>query len=401
MAHLSISSRAAVALSLALALPCACHEDLQHPSDFVADQWVEGALPIAALLPLSEGVGLSARDAVRLAAEDAGVVAEDVAFATVVADSAPSRITGVEGIDTELRRRLALLRGAGVPAVVVADGAAARVARQSGDSRGPVVLSYALSGGDSASSGRGAPTFMLGPSHDHVGRLMASVALDVGPSVAVLTLAGDPEGASLRAAVEAAVVAGGGHVVEGAWLDPLAAGGQRERVAPVLARAPAVVVPALPAGVIASVVNEAMPSTPAVAWLFPPWAVSPSLVDNLSDPAALEGSRAVAPGAGVGPMWGDFVARFVERTGRAPAPFDALAYDAVRLVAAAAGRWMDAGGSGVPSARDLARELPEVDHGGAYSRWRLRADGGADAQRPLQVFRFDATTRSFFPDSSP
>ncbi len=300
MAHLSISSRAAVALSLALALPCACHEDLQHPSDFVADQWVEGALPIAALLPLSEGVGLSARDAVRLAAEDAGVVAEDVAFATVVADSAPSRITGVEGIDTELRRRLALLRGAGVPAVVVADGAAARVARQSGDSRGPVVLSYALSGGDSASSGRGAPTFMLGPSHDHVGRLMASVALDVGPSVAVLTLAGDPEGASLRAAVEAAVVAGGGHVVEGAWLDPLAAGGQRERVAPVLARAPAVVVPALPAGVIASVVNEAMPSTPAVAWLFPPWAVSPSLVDNLSDPAALEGSRAVAPGAGVG-----------------------------------------------------------------------------------------------------
>jgi len=242
---------------------------------------------------------------------------------------------------------------------------------------------------------------MLGPSHDRVGRLMASVALDVGPSVAVLALAGDPEGQSLRAAVEAAVVQAGGHVVQGAWLDPLAAGGQRERVGPVLARGPAVVVPALPAGVIASVVNEGMAASPAVAWLFPPWAVSPSLVDNLAHPVALEGSLAVAPGAGVGPMWGDFVARFVERTGRAPAPFDALAYDAVRLVAAAAVRWMEAGGAGVPSAQDLARELPGVDHGGAYSRWRLRSDGRADAQRPLQVFRFDATTRSFFPDSSP
>ena len=128
MARRPISLRATVALALTLAMPCACHEDLQHPSDFVADQWVAGALPIAALLPLSEGAGLSARDAVRLAADDAGAALNDAVFATLVADSAPSRITGGAGIETELRRRLALLRGAGAPAVVVADGAATRVA---------------------------------------------------------------------------------------------------------------------------------------------------------------------------------------------------------------------------------------------------------------------------------
>ena len=363
-----------------------CFEDLQHPSDIVADQLVEGAVHIGALLPLSDGGGLSQRDAVLMAAEDATRDA-GITFAIVLADSHPERITGLAGVDTELRRRLELLRRAGAPAVVVADDATAVTARRAGDSRGPVVMSYAASSDAPFDVLRGAPSFRLGPPDSVLGPAIAALASGAQGGVAVLALDGDPASMGLRAAIEAALVAGGDVLIEGAWLDPLAQGGQRERVGPVLARRPGVIIPALPPAMAAAVINEALPMSSA-RWVLPPTAVSPAFLDNVADPDALDGALAIAPATG-----STFTAQFQERTGRSPAPYDSLAYDAVRLLALAAGRTELSD----PSGRDLARELPGLDYAGAYTSWRLRGDGRVDSDHPLQVFTFDAATRSFVP----
>ena len=373
--------------SIALILP-GCFEDLQHPSDIVADQLVPGAVHVGALLPLSEGSGLSQRDAVLMAAEDASADS-GLTIAAVVADSRPERIAGRAGIDTEVRRRLELLRRAGAPAVVVAEDSTAVTARRFGDSRGPVVMSYAASSDAPFDVPRGAPSFRLGPPDSVLGPALAARA---GPDAAVLSLEGDPFGEGLRAAVEAAIVQAGDPLIEGARLDPLAGGGQRERVGPVLARGPKAIVLALPAGAAAAVINEALPRSEGIRWVLAPTAVSPAFVDNVADPDALAGAVAVAVAPAVS---SEFSARFQERLGRAPAPYDALAYDAVRLLASAAAL----SGLDAPTGRDLARALPGLDHAGEYTRWKLRLDGRADADHPLQAFRFDAATRSFFPDS--
>lgn len=388
---------ASLAWCLTLGLP-GCFDDLQHPSDPVADQIVPGAMHIGALLPLSDGTGLSERDAVLMAVEDANALG-GLTFAAIVADSRPERLTGLSGIDTEVRRRLELLRRADAQAVVVADDATAVTARRAGDSRGPVVVSYAASSDAPFDLTRGAPSFRLGPPDEALAEAIAALSGRVAGGVAVLALQDDPYGVGLREAVEAALGRRGIYVVEGAWLDPLARGGQGDLVAPVLARSPGTIVPALPAGVAASVINEALPRSPEVAWVLPPSVVSPAFLDNVADLDALDGALAVAPAAGSGEAWSEFVAGFLARTGRAPAPYDALAYDAVRLVAAAANRWREAGGAGSPSGRDLARELPATAYSGAYTSWKLRLSGMADATHPLQVFRLDAATRSFFPES--
>ena len=58
------------ALPGALALlATACYSDVHQPADVVASQLVPGAVHLGALLPLSEGTGLSHRAAVTLAAE--------------------------------------------------------------------------------------------------------------------------------------------------------------------------------------------------------------------------------------------------------------------------------------------------------------------------------------------
>jgi ABC-type branched-subunit amino acid transport system substrate-binding protein len=375
-------------LAIALLAP-GCFEDLQHPSDVVADQLVDGAVHIGALLPLSEGGGLSQRDAVRMAAEDASAVGPHT-IAVVVADSRPERIAGLDGVDTEVRRRLELLRRAGAPAVVVADDGAAVTARRFGDSRGPVVMSYAASSDAPFEVLRGAPTFRLGPPDSVLGPALAALASRGPQGTAVLAVQGDPFGVGLRAAVESALADSGRTVVQGAWLDPRIQGGQPERVAPVLARSPSTIVLALPAGIAAAVINEALPRSQGIDWVLAPTVVSPAFLDNVADPQALDGALAIAPATG-----SRFASRFLERTGRAPAPNDSLAYDAVRLLASAAALT----GLDAPTGRDLARELPGLDHAGEYTQWRLLPDGRADADHPLQVFRFDAATRSFFPDA--
>ncbi len=181
---------AAIVTTIALPLP-GCFEDLQHPSAVVADQLVEGALHIGALLPLSEGGGLSQRDAVLMAADDA-TAEGPLKFAVVVADSRPERIAGLTGVDTEVRRRLELLRRAGAPAVVVADDATAVTARRAGDSRGPVVMSYAASSDAPFEVPRGAPSFRLGPPDSLLGPALAALAARASGSVAVLGVQGDP-----------------------------------------------------------------------------------------------------------------------------------------------------------------------------------------------------------------
>lgn len=373
----------ATIVAITLLLP-GCFEDLQHPADVVSGQLVPGALHIGALLPLSEASGLSQRDAVLMAAKDATDVGPR-AVAVVVADSRPERVAGRAGVGTEVRRRLDLLRRAGAPAVVVADDVTAVTARRFGDTRGPVVMSFAASSDAPFAVPRGAPSFRLGPSAESLAA--ALIALAPAP-IAVLTLRDDPFGAGLLVALEQA----GAELVDGASLDPATSGGHPEAVRPVLSRGPRSIIPALPPGLAASVINEALPRSDGVAWVLPPNVVSPAFVDNVADPEALE----AAPATAVAPaIPAAFSSRFQERTGRSPAPFDALAYDAVRLIAFAAAQ----AELPDPTGRDLARALPGLDHAGEYTVWRLRADGRTDADHPLQALRFDAATRSFFPEA--
>jgi len=418
-----------------LLLLSACYSDVHVPADVVAGQLEPGAVHLGVLLPLSEGTGLSHRDAVRLAEERvaAAGLAGGRPVVAVVADSRPEAVVGRSGVEAEVERRVRLLAGYGVPALVVAGDASALAARRAAASDGLAVLSYAAGAAELLETGEGrrAPAFSLAPPLRLVGPVLAALAAEAGHArLGVLRLEGDPFGEALAAAVEAEFAARGGWFLQDATLDPERPRALRDRLLPLLAAGPDVLIPALPPADAARLVNEVAALGADVGWVLPHTVVSPAFLDNVADLGPLAGAPALAPALGEGSGYADFEEAFAARFARPPAPFDSLAHDAFVLLALAAARAAaevlgtgQVPASSPPVGRDLARHLPavsappgervgpadlghaleildaggSVEYVGAWADVRLRADGEVVGDLPLQVYRLDANVAVFRP----
>jgi len=415
-------------LPLASLLP-GCFDDTWAPPDVVADRLVPGALHVGALLPLSDGAGLSHRDALLLASERVAAAGRPGGreLVPIVLDSAPSRTVGAAAVADEVQRRVRLLASYGVPALIVAGDNATLASRRAAASDGLLVLTYAASSDAvlAALGGRRPPTFRRGPPASAVGPVLATLAREAGhEALATVRLAGDAFGEELTAAAQAEFETHGGRVAASIQLDPARPSELRERLVTLLAAGPDVVLPALPAEHLARVVNEASALGAKPSWVLPHTAVSPAFVDNVTDLGPLSGAPALAPAPGQGAAYSEFEALFLARFGRAPGPLDSLAWDALHLVALAAARAAAELPHGTPPVgRDLARHLPpvtaapgerhspdglasalralaagaSVEYVGAYAEYDLRPSGESVGELPLQVYRIDAETGTFLP----
>ena len=420
--------RAPALLLLAALLP-GCFEDAWAPPDVVEDQLVPGALHVGALLPLSDGTGLSHRDALLLAAERLAAAGPlgGRAVVPIVVDGAPERSVGRAGVVEEVERRVRLMASHGVPALIVADDATALAAQGAATAEGLLIVAYAATS-ETVIEGPGArrpPTFRLAPPARLIGPVLAAMARESGHgTLAVVRLADDAGGAALAESLEGAFVALGGVPVEGLVLEPLRPWTLRERLGRLLAARPDVIVPALPAAHAARLVNEVAALGGGPSWLLPPAAVSEAFLESVADLGPLSGAAALAPSPGQGGSFSDFEAMFRERYGRAPGPLDSLAWDSLVLVAlAAASAAAEAPQGTLPVGRDLARHLPpvtappgrrlgpaglaealaalvageSVEYAGAYAEYDVEPSGGISGELPLQVYRIDARTGTFVP----
>jgi branched-chain amino acid transport system substrate-binding protein len=418
-------------LVLALGLTAACYSEEFGAGgpDIVVDQLEPGALHIGVMLPLADGTGVSQRDAVLLAVDavNGAGLPGGLRVKPIIVESQPVQVVGRADVDAEVRRRVDLMEAHGVPALVVGGDRAAAVATPEAVLGGLTIISFSATA--AALGNRAHPfaerAFRLAPPVRLIGGVMAGLARDAGRRrLAVIQRQGDPFGNGLGQAVEEAHRLTGGAVLDPVLLDAFLEFDHQGRLGQLLEREPDVIVPALSAIDMARVVNEVAALGGRPGWLLPHTAVGPTFIGNVAAPAALSGALAVAPVSGQGDGHAWFAARMEERFGHAVGAFDALAFDAVALLALASARALREPRDGNPVAgAELPRHIRAVANGpgrrlgpaelrealgvlaagdeiewtGAWADFDLASTGEPLGELALQIYSFDAATKGFAP----